>query len=83
MRSSILIFEHRYIHSPLAVEVGMIGDVSESGYVYNFTQNMTENSISLTALEDSKQFLNLNTRALVLEFLVVNREINIITSVSI
>ena len=61
----------------------MIGDVSESGYVYNFTQNMTENSISLTALEDSKQFLNLNTRALVLEFLVVNREINIITSVSI
>ena len=61
----------------------MIGDVSESGYVYNFTQNMTENFISLTALEDSKQFLNLNTRALVLEFLVVNREINIITSVSI
>ena len=61
----------------------MIGDVSESGYVYNFTQNMTENFISLTALEDSKQFLNLITRAVVLEFLVVNREINIITSVSI
>ena len=60
-----------------------IGNVPQAGYAYDLPTNRTETLTALDALHQSNEFLSLNTRAIVLEFVVVNRDINIVSSVKL
>ena len=60
-----------------------IGDVPEAGYVYDLPSNISLAKEELEKLKLSKTFLNLNTRAIVFEFVVLSRAINVISSVKL
>lgn len=60
-----------------------IGDVPEAGYVYDLPLNISLAYEELEKLKLSNTFLNLNTRAIVFEFVVLSRAINVISSVKL
>jgi hypothetical protein len=57
-----------------------IGNIPQAGYSYDLPINRTNAINDLKKLQISEKFLSLNTRAIILEFVVVNRDINIVSS---